>query len=386
MRYLIVCDYALTFVGGAQSALLRQAEALAAQGEAVAVLAPSVSATNLSPTIIRIEPPKVKTIPALDMPLFRNNKALRGFASKTLDDFKPDAIISHSEFGLVTAMTQVARSKGIRSIHIVHTFMWHAPTSTAMLTPIANGIFRYVTGLASPRQRLAKNPMDSALRNMTLAACLHADVTVSPSRHQGDKLELAGVRNLEVLSNVTETNGVATPLPTGKALRLAWIGRFSPEKRLEVALDGVELAQKRLAAEGLDPKLIELHIAGGPKREGNEHIWHGILKPDEVAELLSTSHSLVLTSLGFDNQPMVILEAFSHGRPVILTDPVLGKEFGKAALLTSTPDAEGLAAKLVELVKSNNDLSVNAVAATEFAKGTTAAVQAERLKDLATRA
>lgn len=386
MRYLIVCDYALTFVGGAQSALLRQADALAAQGETVAVLAPAVSATKLSAKVRRIEPPKVITVPSIDMPLYRNNKALRAFASEVLDEFKPDAIISHSEFALVTALTQVARSKGIRSIHVVHTFMWHTPKSAALLTPIANGIFRFVTGLSAPRQKLAKNPMDSALRNMTLAACLHADVTVSPSRHQGDKLERAGVRNLEVLSNVTETNGVATPLPTGKTLKLAWIGRFSPEKRLEVAIDGVELAQKRLAAEGLDPNLIELHIAGGPKREGNAHIWHEILKPDEVAALLSSSHSLVLTSLGFDNQPMVILEAFSHGRPVILTDPVLGKEFGTAALLTPTPDAEGLAQKLVELVKSHNDLSANAAAATEFAKGTTAAVQAERLKALATRA
>jgi glycosyltransferase involved in cell wall biosynthesis len=260
--------------------------------------------------------------------------------------------------------------------------MWHAPKTTAPLAPIATWVFKFVTNLKSPRMKLATNPMDSALRNMTLAACLNADVTISPSCHQGEKLERAGVSNLEVLSNVTETSGVATSLPAGKTLKLAWIGRFSPEKRLEVAIDGVELAQKRLAAEGLDPKLIELHIAGGPQRSGTPHIWHGILKPDGVADLLRNSHSLVLTSLGFDNQPMVVLEAFSHGRPVILTDPVLGKEFGDAALLTPTPHAEGLAERLVALVKSGNDLASHAVAATEFAKGTTAAVQAERLAAL----
>lgn len=384
MRYLIVCDYSLTFVGGAQSALLRQAEALAAQGESVAVIAPGVSNTNLSAGIARITPPaafEVK-IRGLDLPIYRNNKSLRKFATQTIEEFKPDAIISHSEFALVTAFTTAARALGVKSLHVVHTFMWHTPTKMAILAPIANGVYRYLTGLASPRQKLAKNPMDSALRNMTLATCLHADVTISPSKHQADKLADAGVRNLQVLSNVTETSGTASELPSGKILKLAWIGRFAPEKRLEVALDGVDLAKKQLRSENLDPALIELHIAGGEKRSGTEHIWHGILKPLEVAELLSSSHALVLTSLGFDNQPMVVLEAFSHGRPVILSDPILGKEFGDASILTAEPDAAGLAKTLVSILKSSNELTSSAEAATEFAKGTSAQVHVQRLREM----
>ena len=65
MRYLIVCDYSLTFLGGAQTALMRQAEALHAQGAKVAVMAPGVTSIAFSAGIEAIEPPKTATLPAI---------------------------------------------------------------------------------------------------------------------------------------------------------------------------------------------------------------------------------------------------------------------------------------------------------------------------------
>ena len=43
-------------------------------------------------------------------------------------------------------------------------------------------------------------------------------------------------------------------------------------------------------------------------------------------ELMDAADAALITSLGFDNQPMVALEAFAHGRPVVVSDPVLAKE------------------------------------------------------------
>ena len=382
MRYLIVCDYSLTFVGGAQSALLRQAAALVSQGDSVAVLAPSVAQAKLPAEVLQIEPPNFRVAPVLQLPLFRNNRSLRRFCASIIERFKPDALITHSEFGLAAAATTVARSQRVLSMHVVHTFMWNTPAGSAPLAPIANGLHRFATGLVAPRQKLARNPMDSALRNMTLATALHADVAISPSKHQAEKLGRAGVTGVEVLSNVTEASSQSCSLPTGPTLRLAWVGRFSVEKRLEVAIAGVEQAQRRLAEEGLDPNLIELHIAGGHERTDDNHFWHGILKPDAVAELIRSCHALVLTSLGFDNQPMVALEAFSHGRPVIVTDPVLGEEFGEAAILTETPDAHGLASTLVELIKTNIPLEAAVSAARNYSASTSAVAHSQRLREL----
>lgn len=379
MRYLIVCDYAMTFLGGAQNALIRQAEALHAQGHPVAILAPKVSELKLSPGIERIEPPKVATLPPIGMPLFRNNAKLRKFLNEAFATFKPDAILSHSEFALVAATTQVARELGVASLHTVHTFFWHTPTWTQILTPIGRAYFAYITGFKAPRVKLASNSMDNALRNMTLAACQHADVTISPSRHQGEKIQAAGVTKVAVVSNVTEAGGTPTSLPVGEPFKLAWIGRFSPEKRLEVALEGVAMANRELAASG---RSIELHIAGGPAREGYNYVWHGTLDAAGVAKLLTESNAVAVTSLGFDNQPMVVLEAFSHGRPVVLSDPVLGKEFGEAAALTPTPDAPGLAATLLQLVDDRPRMERAAAAAANAAKMATAKVHAEQLESL----
>lgn len=382
MRYLIVCDYSLTFLGGAQTALMRQAEALAAQGAAVAVMAPDVTKVAFASGIEKIEPPKTATLPSIQLPLFRKTTELLSFVTGVIEDFKPDAVLSHSEFALVTATTAAARALDVPSLHTVHTFFWHTPKAAAIMAPLAKAFYRHATGLPSPRKKLAKNPMDSALRNMTLATCLHADLTLSPSHHQAEKLRAAGVKNVEVISNVTETKGTPSAMPGGKKLRLAWIGRFSPEKRLEVALAGVDLAKHRLTEAGLDASLLELHIAGGAPREGNDHVWHGTLTAQEVSSLLTESHALLMTSLGFDNQPMVILEAFAHARPVVLSDPVLGKEFGEAAVLTPSPDAEGLASSLVQLVLDKTSLSASAKAASAAAKGATAAVHAKRLEAL----
>ena len=379
MRYLIVCDYALTFLGGAQNALIRQAEALHAQGHSVAILAPKVSAIKLSPGIERIEPPEVATLPSIDMPLFRNNAKLRKFLHEAFAEFKPDAILSHSEFALVAATTDVARELGVVSLHTVHTFFWHTPNWTAVLAPIARAYFTFIAGFRAPRVRLAKNPMDNALRNMTLAACRRADATVSPSRHQAEKIEAAGVGRLAVVSNVTEAGGTPTSLPAGEPVKLAWSGRFSPEKRLEVALEGVAMANRELAASG---RSIELHIAGGPAREGYDYVWHGTLDAAGVAKLLTQSHAVAVTSLGFDNQPMVVLEAFSYGRPVVLCDPVLGREFGEASALTPPPDAAGLATTLIELVNDRPRMEHAAAAAADAAQLATAKVHAEQLEAL----
>ena len=109
MRYLITCDFALTFVGGAQNAMIRQAEALHAQGDHVLVVAANASKINFSKGIQVIEPPKTATLPNIDLPVFRNNAKLRRFARETIETFKADAVLSHSEFSLVAALTDVAR-------------------------------------------------------------------------------------------------------------------------------------------------------------------------------------------------------------------------------------------------------------------------------------
>ena len=77
---------------------------------------------------------------------------------------------------------------------------------------------------------------------------------------------------------------------------------------------------------------------------------HGAVPQSLVLEAMRDAHVLVSSSLDFDNQPMVILEAVASGLPVIVTDPDLVETFpAGAGIVTETPDAAGLRAALSAL-------------------------------------
>ncbi|UJP09912.1 glycosyltransferase [Microbacterium sp. KUDC0406] len=110
--------------------------------------------------------------------------------------------------------------------------------------------------------------------------------------------------------------------------------------------------------------------------------FHGSVPGERVAELMDSADAVLITSLGFDNQPMVALEAFSHERPVIVSDPVLAGEFGEAALLTPTPDAGGLAALMRELAADRGILSPHRAAALAYAHDRQPAAHVARLQQI----
>ena len=160
---------------------------------------------------------------------------------------------------------------------------------------------------------------------------------------------------------------------------MAWVGRFAPEKRLETARAGVARAR---AAQG---QPIHLRIAGGQPPAGGpgDDEFLGTLTPAEVAGLLDRSHALVLSSVGFDNQPMVILEAAARGRPTIVLDPVLGEEFGPAVIAAPSADAEGLAQALSLLLREPQVLTAASGAARAYAAGASGPAHVERILHLA---
>ncbi|MBN9613330.1 MAG: glycosyltransferase family 4 protein [Actinobacteria bacterium] len=385
MRMLIVCDYSLGYLGGAQTALKRQAEALAAAGHSIIVLAPEAATADLPSGIICLEPLPSPMLPVLELPLLRANNALRRFVAAVFELARFDAVILHSEFGLAASVAAEATERGIPVLHTVHTFFWRGPALGAPLAPVVRAFHRAVTRLPNPQLRLAARPLDSALREMTLSIARAADAVLSPSAHQAEPLRAAGLPRVEVVSNVTEADRSPLPLPSlgrrpgDSALRLAWLGRFAPEKRLDVALSGVALASEQGST-------LRLDVAGGsPSRRQLDAsralpiLWHHRLSPTEVSGLLDRSHALLLTSHGFDNQPMVALEAFSRGRPIITVDPALAREFGGAAILCRNPSAAGVASTLQLLAAEPWRLEFAALDAQLFVSQTSGAVHAARI-------
>lgn len=383
---MIVCDYSLSYLGGAQIALVRQARALADAGWRVTVVAPDATQTlrNDRPTHLATRDPKVLfTLPGLDLPMLPSRGRLSRALTKLGKQQHIDGIIVHSEFALAAAALETAQELGVPLLHTVHTYFWDAPKALAPVAPVVTAFHRTLTGLPGKQKFRGSTTINNALRSMTHRLATEADAVISPSRHQADALRIAGVENVHVLSNVVQplvdepkpADGAPghTHAPEEPHLRLVWAGRIAPEKRIEVVLEAIRLARAGLESAGAGSNAIHLDIAGGHGEIEPGVTYHGRLASDEVGELITRADAIVLTSLGFDNQPMVALEACARKRPIIVSDPVLAREFGDAAIGaagdgTETGDAAALANVLIGLAIDRGALDAAGEAAEEYAR------------------
>ncbi|MFD5226175.1 glycosyltransferase family 4 protein [Microbacterium sp. NPDC058342] len=375
---LLVCDYSLKYLGGAQTAFVRQAEALAGEGVPVVVLAPDAEALSADDEhpITTIAPPRRGSIPVLDLPLLGRARDLEPLVAATVRRHGVGAIVIHSEFALASAAIAVGKRLGVPVLHTVHTFFWRAPAVLAPFAPLVSRVHSALTGIRGGDRCSGSHPLNNALRTMTLRIAQRADIVLSPSRHQAQALRDAGAGRVEAFSNVAQPLRVTEP-SDGGPLRLLWVARFAPEKRVEVALDAM-----RRVVERIGDTRVHLDVAGGTHRPAPGVSFHGTVSGERVGELMDAADAALITSLGFDNQPMVALEAFAHGRPVIVSDPVLATEFGDAAIGTPTSDAEGLAESIIRLEADRSLLDAPRQGALVYARDRVAAAHVARLQEL----
>ena len=373
---MLLCDYSLRYLGGAQTAFLRQARSLAGEGWTVVVVAPDADILAGTANIVPVAPAVRGTLPGLDLPILGSVPSLSQTLESLIDRHGVSALIVHSEFALAAAALAAGARREIPVLHVVHTFFWRASPAFSPLAPVVRWFHRRLTGIPLTRRYAGSTPINNALRGMTLRVALQADAVLSPSVHQAQALREAGVVTARPFSNVSEPLQPAPP-PAPEPLTLVWAARFAPEKRLDVALEAVRIASAQVG-EGR----IRLHVAGGRGRPQRDVTFHGRVPGQRVAQLVAASHAVLITSLGFDNQPMIALEAFTRGRPVLVTDPVLREEFGPAAIGSSSPDAVGLAGALIVAVGGREGIRHAGQAALAYARERQPAAHAAALREL----
>ncbi|GAA1852101.1 glycosyltransferase [Myceligenerans crystallogenes] len=498
----VVCDYALDYVGGAQTALVEQVAALRGAGCGVVVVSPVRGKGALSGgadgpfagDVAHLRVPARWVLPGVDLPVVRNSGRVRGLLEQVFAEHRVDVVQLHSEFGMAAAAIDVARRRGLPVAHTVHTFFWQTTARPqGLIAAAVRGFHRWITGIAPTRAALAARPADSALRNMTLAVAQRADVVVSPSAHQAERLREAGLADVVVVPNTVTTTGRAgqildadvdanadadvdapgasadadadvagasasadadagiadggvaaavaaapyaaaadpeaaadaaaadeaadaaaadadeaadeaaaaaaaaaeaadaaaadaaavdeaavrpdgaTPASRpelgrpGRPLRVVWIGRCEPEKRILPFVRAVVAAQRelgpgrlhvvvvgdgsqlddarRLASASGDGPGADDGPAGPPGIEFLGRQDHG-----RIPRILAGSHLAALTSYGFDNQPMTIVEAVTAGRGVLYCDPALSEGLQGPGIRIPRDEAE-MATALADVVR-----------------------------------
>lgn len=362
MRIALVTDYYPPTLGGVQTAVTSLRESLAAAGHEVTVFCPlaagSVDAGVVAVPVSRVFRPDGYPFawpPRAVAAMLRTEFAARGI----------QVVHTHSEMFAALGGIRAARELGIPVVHTMHgridVYTANVLPLPAVTVPLLAALHARQVSHRGLRVHAgaaytATAPARRMWRLMLAQSRASAHVIV-PSEHFARKLvDQGATAPITVLSNGLEQSvlaAVGDPAPRallpGGPLRVLWVGRLSPEKRPEVLIE---------AARSLDAR-VEVHVYGdGIARRAVERlagpvVLHGAVAHAEVLAAMRTSHVLVSSSLDFDNQPMVVLEAIATGLPVLFCDPDLAEVVPTGGgWLTETPDAAGLASAIARLQAS----------------------------------
>ncbi len=146
------------------------------------------------------------------------------------------------------------------------------------------------------------------------------DHFVCPSRFLAGVMRRQGISDdrLSVVNNFTDIPPPRARDDAGEGIVFA--GRLSHEKGVDVAIRAIARSTAGT-----------LHIAGdGPERAALEALarevapgrvlFHGRLDAAPLADLVRSCRALTLPARWHENQPMIILEAYAVGTPVVVTD------------------------------------------------------------------
>ncbi len=349
MRIAIVSDYFLDYVGGAQSSIHEQKASLEESGHEVFLIAHTRKGSGAVDLAVK----PAFTISGVQLAVSYNRAPLIAQLTDFFDTHKVDVVHLQTEFGLAHAAIAAARLQGIPVVHTVHTFYWQsAGVGPTLVAPIMKRMLQGATGSRFAVQPLSGRPSDDLLRTLTAETAKLVDVVISPSEHQGADLQAAGVETpLVIIPNpIARSNRAAQLLADDAPPRFLWVARCEPEKRplvfAEAALQALEHASFEVDFVGDGSQLDELRklTAGAPGIR-----VHGNLGHDAVLQLIDDSSIVVLTSHGFDNQPMTIAESVSRYRGVLFCDAKLREGLGSSGYLSADPSAAALADAIVGL-------------------------------------
>ena len=247
-------------------------------------------------------------------------------------DYQPDVIHFHHllYFGIETLDLVRRVAPAAKIVVTLHDFFALCPQEGQLLTtdgrlcagPTADGCKRCFPGRGST---------DLALREIAVrGAMAGVDLMLSPSDFLRDRFIAAGwdAGRIEVMRNGI-TPGPAAPqrATTGRRDRFGFFGHINRFKGSLVALG----ASARLSQQGV---AHELALHGGTAYQADEFLGtfkaaleaapdarhHGPYSAADMAARMAKVDWVVMPSIWWENAPLVVQEAFRHGRPVICGD------------------------------------------------------------------
>ena len=323
MHVLIFCEQHPFTLGGAQVSVNLQAEFLERAGHTVTFVSPALRSGP-------VDDKRYIDLPSFAVPtvaeytwMWPRQSHLTQIAYALRNRPPVDIVHVQSDFWGAALGYRFAHENGIP---IVHTMHHRLDVGVDGSIPFP-GLFYAMLGQWqkwSLGSRFDKRPRRAF--DYLAGYAHHADVVTAPSGHFARLLthnDVTSRRNSEIAVVPTGINddvldAVAhTPRIKHATPVYAWVGRFSPEKRLLEFLDGVNRATEQLS----------VVIAGGgalekkaKARSGKNVVFLGALPYDRAIDVIAEADFLVQSSNDFETQGMTVTEAVSLGTHVIVVD------------------------------------------------------------------
>lgn len=274
----------------------------------------------------------------------RDIVGLQRHFAQYLAALKPDVVHFHHFLGLGLECLRIARNvcPKARIVVTLHEFLSICHNHGQMVKTGRGELCRRATPADCAMCFPDIGPARFFKREMFVKASFDlVDCFVSPSQFLLERFVEWGVprAKMRMLENGLDVPEVAAPRPvvarvggaSGRRGRFAFFGQLNPFKGIHVLLEAVA----RMPAQrwGDDSSLI---VYGGnlehqpkPFQEDFDRLlktvdgrarFYGSYRAPELPALMREVDWVVVPSVWWENSPLVIQEAFAHGRPVICSD------------------------------------------------------------------
>lgn len=353
MRIAMYTDSFFPYVSGVSTAVTILANALADAGHEIYIQAPRPKeAADLSFLHPRIVVKYVSSIDVVIYPDFRLGTRLPLFMND-IKDFAPDLIHVHTPLSVGLEGVLVSKRLKVPLVQTFHTYFMDKDAlknlgirNEQLATLIAKGGWRF---------------------NRVLSGL--CDATIAPTRYVAEDLMRHRTPGpVYICPNMLAEDVYAKqPRRNHKAKTLLFVGRLSPEKRINLLIEAYAAAREKI------PDLDLAIIGDGPERQrlfdlslslgiSNGIRWYGkIQHQDLIGQRFYHEGDVFVTLSRFETYGYTTLEAMAHQLPVIaLASKANTEVVGKAGFLvpdtTDEKKAVDAIAKKIVLV-CGKDLS-----------------------------
>lgn len=369
MRILHVNKY-LYRRGGAEAYMLDLAAMQHTEGDEVALfgmqhpLNPSLPFEDTFPSYLELDPPPrgVRERAMAAARILYSLEAGRGMTAM-LERVRPDVVHAHNIYQhLSPSVLAAAARRGVPVVMTLHDFKLACPSHLFLdhgrvCEACLGGGFHHAALRRCKNDSFAASALLAAEATLHRATGAYDDVArfLCPSRFMQTKMEAAGIDGARLV-HLPNFVPAGTSEPSRRpSRRVACVSRLSHEKGVDVLVDAVAFLDDDVGVDiaGDGPDRARLEDRARDLVPPGRITFHGQVPREQAMQLLRSAAVTAVPSRCYENQPMVVLEAFSVGTPVVGSDLGGISELirdGRDGLVVPPGDPVALAGALQELL------------------------------------